>query len=304
LLLVLATLFWSGNFVLGRAVHEAITPLALSFWRWAVALLILLPFAWPHVRQQWPLLRRHPLSLLALGVLGVTNFNTFVYLGLQTTTATSAVLMVSTTPVLILALSRVLLGHPVSPCQASGVMLSLAGAALILAHGEPRALLELSLNRGDLWVLAAVLSWALYSVCLRWRPPGVHPLAFLAATVGTGLLLLLPLYLWDLGRGHGLTPCPAVLGAIAYVALFPSVLAYVFWNRAVAQLGPGRAGHFMHLMPVFGALLSRLLLGERLRAYHLAGIALIAAGIWLATLRRRAAAVGPDDPPSPGRGVR
>lgn len=282
LLVVLPPLFWSGNFVLGRALGGTIPPIALSFWRWALALLILLPFTLPRVRRQADLIRRHWGVLALLGVLGVTNFNTFVYIGLNTTTATSAVLLQSTTPVLIVALSFLLLGQRVHAWQAAGILLSLAGVAVIVLRGDAATLASLEVNRGDLWVLAAVVSWALYSVCLRWRPQGLDPLAFLTATVAAGLVPLVPLYLWDLGASGGFPLSAVTLGALGYVGLFPSVLAYVLWNRAVAELGANRTGQFMHLMPVFGTLLSMALLGEQMQAFHLAGIGLIAGGIWLA----------------------
>jgi drug/metabolite transporter (DMT)-like permease len=288
LLVSLAPLFWSGNFVMGRALHDQITPIALSFWRWTVALLVVLPFVLHRLRELAAAIRGHWAVLSLLGVLGVTNFNTFVYIGLQTTTATNAVLLVSTTPVLILALSLFFFGIKVGPLQGFGVLLSLAGVGAIVTAGDLGALSSLQLNAGDLWIMAAVLSWALYSVGLRWRPEGLVPLVFLTATMVTGLVPLLPLYLWDLKRGTALALDGAVIGAVAYVAIFPSVLAYVFWNKGVAELGANHTGQFLHLMPVFGTLLSMLLLGERLAGFHLAGIALIASGILLAGGRQRA----------------
>jgi len=278
----LAPLFWSGNFILGRALNETIPPIALSFWRWTLALLIVLPLALPRLRGQWGLVGRHWAALAALAVLGVTNFNTFVYLGLQTTTATNAVLLVSITPVLIAVFSFVLLRQPIGAGQAGGILLSLAGVAVIVARGDLQALAALRLNGGDLWVLGAVASWALYSVCLRWRPVGLDPLAFLAVTMVLGLVPLLPLYLWELGLGIGFEVDAVSLGAIGYVALFPSILAYVIWNRAVAQLGANRTGQLLHLMPAFGSLLAMPLLGERMHGFHVAGICLIAVGIALA----------------------
>ena len=283
LLAALAPLFWSSNFILGRALNQTIPPIALSFWRWAVALLIVLPFALPRLRGRWGLVRRHWVVLSLLAVLGVTNFNTFVYVGLQTTTATNAVLLVSTTPVLIVLLSFLLLGQRVSPRQGAGIVLSLAGVAVIIARGDLAALAALRLNGGDLWVLGAVASWALYSVCPRWRPAGLDPLAFLAMTIAIGLLPLLPLYRWELRQGLNFEVDAISLGAIGYVALFPSVLAYVLWNRAVAELGANRTGQFLHLMPAFGAVLAMPVLGERMHGFHLTGIGLIAAGIALAT---------------------
>jgi drug/metabolite transporter (DMT)-like permease len=158
LLAALAPLFWSGNFILGRALNQTIPPIALSFWRWAAALLIVLPFALPRLRSQWGLVRRHWVVLSLLAVLGVTNFNTFVYLGLQTTTATNAVLLVSRTPVLMVFLSFLLLRQRVSPRQGAGILLSPAGVAVIVARGDLQALAALRLNGGDLWVLGAVAS--------------------------------------------------------------------------------------------------------------------------------------------------
>lgn len=288
LLLVLTTLFWSGNFVLGRAVHTVFTPFSLSFWRWAMALVVLLPWVWSSLREQVPLLRRYWLILLLLSVLGVVNFNTFVYIGLQTTTATNALIMLSVTPVLIVGLSFVLLRQTVTLWQIVGIVVSLLGVLIIISRGDTKALLAREVNSGDLWVLAAVGSWALYSVCLRWRPVDLKPLNFQATTILLGMLILTPLYGWDLAQGRTIAINPATVGTILYLALFPSILAYIFWNRAVAELGANRTGQFLHLMPAFGAVLSILFLGERLYNFHFVGIALIALGIWLATLLKRA----------------
>ncbi len=287
LLLVLTTLFWSGNFVLGRAVHTVFTPFTLSFWRWAVALAILLPFAWTALREQGPLIRRHGPILLLLSILGVVNFNTFVYIGLQSTTATNAVIMLSVTPVLIVALSFLLLRQTVTGWQALGIGVSLAGVLVIVGRGELQSLLARRFDPGDLWVLAAVTSWALYSVCLRWRPAGLQPLNFQAATMLIGMVILTPLYGWDLAQGRTVAINATTMGSILYLALFPSILAYIFWNRAVAELGANRTGQFLHLMPAFGAVLSMIFLGERLYGFHAAGIALIALGIYLATIYGR-----------------
>ena len=287
LLLVLTTLFWSGNFVLGRAVHAVFAPFPLSFWRWSVALVVLLPFVWSSLRAQRPLLRRHWPILFLLSVLGVVNFNTFVYLGLQSTTATNAVIMLSVTPVLIVGLSFLLLRQTVTGWQALGIGVSLAGVLVIVGRGEWQSLLARQFNPGDLWILAAVLSWALYSVCLRWRPAELEPLNFQAATMLLGMIVLAPLYGWDLAHGRTFAITGATVVSIAYLALFPSILAYIFWNRAVAELGANRTGQVLHLMPAFGAILSMIFLGERLYGFHGAGIALIALGIWLATVYRR-----------------
>ncbi|MBK1722942.1 DMT family transporter [Thiocystis violacea] len=282
---LLPPLFWAGNVVLGRALHAELPPLALAFWRWLLALMILLPFAARTLRGQWPILRRSWPILSLLALLGVSGYNTFLYVGLQTTTATNAVLLTSTIPVLILGLSFLMLRQGIGRSHVLGILLSLLGVVVIMTQGATARLFHLVLAPGDLWILAAAAMWALYSVCLRWRPPDLSPLAFLAAIMILGLIPLLPLYLWELSQGRRLDPDLLNLAAIGYVALFPSVIAYIAWNRAVAVLGANRTGLFIHLIPVFGALLAMLLLGERLFWFHALGSGLIVAGIWL-TARR------------------
>jgi drug/metabolite transporter (DMT)-like permease len=286
LLLVLTPLFWAGNFVLGRAVKASIPPIGLAFWRWAIALLVLLPFALPHLRAQWPLVRANWKALAVFAVLGVTCFNTFVYIGLHFTTATNALLVNSIIPVLIVVLSRMLIRTPITRRQAAGIALSLAGVISIICRADLNLLLSLQLNKGDLWVLLAVGCWAFYTVHLRHRPAGLHPLTFLSAIFAIGLMVLAPFYAWEIGQGGRVGTDPATCVSILYVALFPSILAFIFWNQAVGEVGPTKAGLFIHLMPVFGTLLSIIFLGESLHLFHLAGIGLIFSGIYLTTVTR------------------
>ena len=285
LLLVLTTLFWSGNFVLGRAVHSSIPPISLVYWRWAGALLILLPFSWRHLKAQLPLLRVHWISLCMFGFLGVSCFNTFIYIALQSTTATNAVLINSIIPVLIVLLSWIFGGICITWRQASGMAVSFAGVISIVCRADFGQLLSMEINSGDIWVLLAVFSWALYTVLLRKRPANLHPLSFLTAIIIAGLVILTPLYAWELSQGRLIVATPAAFFSLLYVALFPSVLAFIFWNQAVAQVGSNKAGLFLHLMPVFGTILSIILLGELFHLYQLAGIGLIFTGIYLTTVR-------------------
>lgn len=283
LLAVLPPLFWSSNFVLARALHQDIPPIALSFWRWVGALVILLPFTWHRLWQHRDALRRHWVVLSLLALLGITNYNTFAYLGLQHTTATNGVLLGSATPVLIIATSFLLLGTRVRPRQLAGILLSLLGVVAIATEGSLDKLAALTPNRGDLWILLAAVDWAVYSVCLRWRPADLAPDVFLTAQVALGLVPLAGLYAWEVATGQGFIPNATNVAAIGYIAIFPSVIAYLAWNRAIDGLGPNRTGHYMHLMPGFGVLLAFVLLGERLEAFHLLGALLIAGGIVLAT---------------------
>jgi drug/metabolite transporter (DMT)-like permease len=277
--LTLCALFWAGNFVLGRAMHEAIPPIGLAFWRWSVASLLVLPFVWQPLVRQAALLRRHFGRMLVLALLGVTGFNTLVYLGLQTTTATNSVLIQSTMPVQILLFNWLLFGTSIGVRPAFSVLLSMCGVAVIIGAGNPLAPLGGQWVAGDLWILAAAAVWALYSVLLRWRPADLDPRAFLGFTLLSGWLLLTPLYWLEGALGRSMMWNPEVAMTIAYVAIFPSALAYFFWNRGVAAVGANRAGHFVHLMPLFGALLAMVFLDEVLGWQHVAGAGLIAMGI-------------------------
>ncbi len=293
LLLTLTALFWSGNFVLARAVHAEIPPLALSFWRWLLALLILLPLAGPRLWRQWPIARAAWRPLLLLAAFGVAAFNSFVYLGLQHTTATNAVLLQSAIPVLIIALSWLFLGQRLAALQFLGLLVSLLGVGVIVFHGDLQRLQLLGFNRGDLLVMAAVISWAVYSVLLRYRPAELSALAFLLAIVALGVLLISPFYLWELAAGKGFALTLPNLLSVGYVGIFPSVLAYIFWNYGVDRVGASKAGLFIHLMPVFGILLSVVFLGERIRFFHFVGIVLIFLGIyWVQRARAKVPGLG------------
>ena len=230
---------------------------------------------WPHFRAQWPLLKKGWKPVLILGVLGVGGYNTFAYIALQYTSATNAVLLNSFIPIVTIAISWGFLGKHLSRPQAIGVFTSLCGVLTIVARGDVSVLAHLNLNVGDAWMLLAVLVWAIYTVGLAWRPAGVHPMLMLAAMTAVGLAALLPAYLWEMALGRHINVYP---GSLAALAIF---LGYIFYNRGVAEVGASKGSLFIHLMPVFGTLLSAVLLGEIPLWYHYLGIALIFAGIWL-----------------------
>lgn len=286
LLLTLTALFWSGNMVVGRGVHEAVPPFALAFWRWVIALACVAPLALPHLRSQWPLVRKHWKALVVLGLLGVGGFNTLVYIGLHSTTATNAAILNSVIPIMTIALAFAVLGRKLGRMEAVGVAVSLAGVGMIVARGDVGTLLALTLNRGDLWLLAAVTVWGLYTVGLNWRPP-IHPMLLFAACAAVGLIALTPFYLWELANGQRIAMSGPALMAIVYVGIFPGFLGHVFYNAGVAAVGPNQGSLFIHLMPVFGTLLAATFLGERPYWFHFAGMALILSGIWLTTRYRR-----------------
>ena len=285
LLLTLTALFWSGNMVLGRGIRADVPPMALAFWRWAIAFALVLPLALPHFKEQWPLLKKGWKPVVILGLIGVGGYNTFAYIALQYTSATNAVLLNSFIPVATIAISWAFLGKHLKRLEGLGVVISMCGALTIVARGDFNVLLHLNLNVGDAWMLLAVAVWAVYTVGLAWRPSGVHPMLMLAAMTAVGLAALLPAYLWEMAQGRQINVYLGSLASLAYVGIFPSFLGYIFYNRGVGEVGASKASLFIHLMPVFAGILSTLLLGERPAWYHYAGMALVLGGIVL-TMRR------------------
>lgn len=284
LLLMLANLFWAGNWIVGRGFRGQVPPLALSFWRWAIALVAILPLAWPYLRRDWPRLAASWRWLALFGFLGTATYNALAYIGLQYTTATNGLLLNSFIPIAIVALGWAFLGKRLRPIDALGIGVSLLGVVTIIARGDTGVLAGLHLNVGDLWILVSVLAWAIYTLMLPHRPE-VHPMTFLAAIAIFGLIELAPAYAWELASGRHMTLTLTGLAAVAYTGIFPAFLGFVFWNRGVAEVGPAKAGLFIHLMPAFGILLSIAFLGERPEPYHFVGIGLIFCGIWLNTRR-------------------
>jgi drug/metabolite transporter (DMT)-like permease len=283
-LLVLSNLFWAGNIVLGRGVVGMVPPIALAYWRWTGAFVIAFGFAWPHLKRDAPILLRHWRMLLLLSATGIATYNTMSYIGLTGTTALNVLLLQSAGPLIIIVWAFVLFGDRPTLRQTTGVLISLAGVATIAAHGSLDSLLQLKLNRGDVWILVAMVIYGVYAAMFR-RRPAAHPLSFLVATMGIGSLMILPFYLWETAQGGKiLGGLPAWL-ALAYIAVFPSFIAYLFFNRGIELIGAGRAGQSWHLMPVFGSILAVLFLGETFYVYHAIGISMIGAGILLASIQ-------------------
>lgn len=289
LLLSLASFLWAFNWIIGRAMVGHVTPVALTFARWTVAFAAMLPFAWPQLRAHAGTLRKHWRRIAWLAFWGTGIQNVFGYVGLQYTTATNGVMLNSAIPVMIIVTGWLVYGDTITRLQSVGVAVSLAGVLAILTRGDVEVLLSLSLNRGDLIVLGGLVFWAVYSVILRTKPPGLPGLALLAACSGFGVLFLAPLAAFEaLFLGGHIEVAPATVAAILYIGVFPSFVGYISWNRGVAEVGANVAGIFLHLMPAFGALLAWLFLDERIHAYHIAGIGLVLAGIALSARGERA----------------
>jgi drug/metabolite transporter (DMT)-like permease len=283
LMAALPPLFWSGNFLVARIMHDQIPPIQMSLWRWAFAFIILVPFAAPAFNKHRACLRNELPFLIILGGVGITAFNCFIYAALHDTTVVNAALINTLMPVFTFVLAALILRETLGLKQMLGVGVALMGAALIIIRGDLKGIAQLALNPGDLLVVAGLAFWALYTVLIRWRPTDLPILLFLTVTIGFGIIIHLPFVAWEIRVAGTFTPNAASLAALAYFALFPSVLAYIFWNKAVATLGPGRTGMFIYLMPVFSSVLGIAVLGEAFHLYHGAGIALIFVGIALVT---------------------
>ncbi|MBF0289228.1 MAG: EamA family transporter [SAR324 cluster bacterium] len=280
LLLTLTPLFWSGNIVLARGINEIIPPIGLAFWRWTLALIFLLPFTWKHAKQDWKVALGSWKILTVISIFGISCFNTMLYKAAHTTTAINIALMQSTMPAVIILFSLLLFKEKISKIQMIGVSICMLGAFSIILHGNWKTLMELSFVEGDIWMAVAVVFYALYSTLLHKRPE-IHGLSVLTFTFAIGISLLLPFYLWELSYSDPIELSWQVVSSILYVAVFPSIVSYLFWNRSIQLVGANRAGLFINLIPVFASILAVLLLGESLYVYHFAGMILIGCGMFL-----------------------
>jgi drug/metabolite transporter (DMT)-like permease len=285
LLLTLTSLFWAGNSVIGRFAAGHITPITLSFLRWGFAFLIVLPFAWRHMMRDWPVIRGNLGLMTLLSLTGVSAFNTLQYTGLEYTTALNVLLLQSAGP-LFIAIWSLLFGIRLSWAQAGGLTVSLIGVLVILLKGDFSTLASVSLNKGDLIFLLALAIFGLYSVMIRKRP-AIHALSFLGFTFGCGVLFMTPLIAWELIEQPLPAFTPANVMTVAYVAIFPSILAYLCFNRGVAIIGANRAAPFFHLIPVFGAAMAILFLGEQLHLFHVIGFLLVLSGVIVASRQQK-----------------
>ncbi len=281
ILLTLTPLFWAGNAIIGRAAAGQIPPMTLSLLRWGLAFLIVLPFGWRHLRSDWPAIRAQTGLMLALSISGIGMFNTLQYWALQYTTALNVLLMQSALPLCVALWSFALLGIRLSWPQGIGIGVSLLGVMTILLQGNLVSLAAIALNKGDAAFALALVIFGFYSA-MQSKRPHMHALSFLLFTFGVGALFILPFALWEIVHHQMMRVTPATLASIVYVAVFPSILAYLCFNRGVALIGGNRAAPFFHLIPLFGSALAIGLLGERPHWFHAVGYALVLCGIVVA----------------------
>ena len=287
--LTLAVLFWSGNFVFGRMVSTEIKAIQLSFFRWFFVFLILLPYLIYRYEHIIKIFKKEYLILLIFGTIGIAGFNTFLYIGLKTTTATNGLLINSSIPIMIIVLSSIILKTTITKIQALGIVLSTLGVIFLILKGSLENIITLEFTYGDLWILLACLNWALYTVLLKYKPKELNAFDFLSVTVFIGIIILSIVYFsFGFSLEFSSFRNTKVLYSIIYIVVFPSILSFYFWNTAIIEIGASKAGQFTHLMPIFGAILAYLFLGERLEIYHLFGILFIGLGIYLSIFLKKA----------------
>jgi drug/metabolite transporter (DMT)-like permease len=284
LMLSLMSLFWAGNIVLGRYVAGHVPPFTLTFCRWAGTCLVLAPFAWPYLMREWPVIRKNLPLLLLLAFTGFAFNNALSYWGLQHTQALNALLIQSSGPLFVALWSLVLFGVRLSWMQAAGILVSLLGVLVIILRGDLAALAAIRVNAGDISFAAALFVFGLYSALMPKRPR-INPLSLIAFTTGCGALMLIPLVGWEVSIGETLTFDTLTVLTLIFVVIFPSTLAYLFFNRGIELIGPNRAAPFFHLVPVFGSVMAIVLLGEKPELFHLVGYVLVLAGIFTASRR-------------------
>jgi drug/metabolite transporter (DMT)-like permease len=287
LALTLAALFWSGSFVVGRALRDDVNPVALTFFRWLISLLVFAPFVWREIASHAHVAFREWRLIAGLGATGIALFHPLVYLALQHTPATNALLTFSLSPVVILLGASLAGWKRPTAWESTGVLLSMAGAAILITRGDLGVLRSTGFNTGDLWMLVAVAVWAGYSLLLRRRPADLPQMVTLVFSIAVALPMLLPFMLVAASGNQLHLSFPVLIGTF-YIAIFGSVIGFLFWSYGVTDIGPARAGQFVHLMPVFGAALAFVFLGEPLSLPQVLGAGFVLFGIVLIETMREA----------------
>jgi drug/metabolite transporter (DMT)-like permease len=257
----------------------------LSFLRWSLAFLLILPFAWKHLRRDWAAIRGRLGTMVVLSVTGISAFNTLQYWALEHTQALNTLLLQSAAPLFVAGWSLVLLGVRLTLAQAGGIALSLSGVLVILLHGDLTTLGNIEFNKGDVIFMVALVIFGLYSV-LSLKRPDIHGLSFVGFTFGCGAVCLIPLFSWELLTRPVMQLDTTNLLTLFYVAVFPSTLAYLCFNRGVQLIGANRAAPFFHVVPVFGSVMAIVFLGEHPQLFHLIGFALVLTGVFVASRKQ------------------
>ncbi len=288
ILLILTTIFWSGNFIVGKAasIYE-IPPFSLNFYRWLFAFLILIPFTFRELIKKRGYIINNIIFFLVLGITSITIFNSIVYYSLYYTQVISGVLMISTIPVWIIFISSLLNIEKTNIFQIMGVILSLTGVLFIITKADLNLIKNLEFNKGDLTMIIAMFSWAIYSALLKKKKYEISQIALLEVVIICGLIFLIPIYFIEMSMGNLIKLEKPFILTLIYVVLFPGLASFFFWIKGIDLIGANRAGIFLHLMPIFGAIMAIIIFEERFMFYHFLGAIFIICGITLSNKKEK-----------------
>ena len=287
LILILTTIFWSGNFIVGKAASMyQIPPFSLNFYRWFFAGLILLPFTYKELIKKKKYIINNLGFFIVLGITSITIFNSIVYYSLYYTQVISGILMISTIPVWIIFISSILKIEKKNVFQIIGVILSLTGVIFIITKADLNLIKNLDFNKGDLSMVIAMFSWAIYSALLKSKKYEISQVSLLEVVIICGLFFLIPIYFIEMNMGNLIILGKPFYLILAYVVIFPGLASFFFWIKGISIIGANRAGIFLHLMPIMGAIMAMLIFDERFMFYHILGAIFIIAGITLSNKKK------------------
>ena len=286
-LAVLATIIWSGNFIIARGVIKQIPPVTLAFYRWLSATIIILPFAWKYFTAEIRIVKQRFWYFLLAAVTGVSMFNTFVYIaGHYSTAINMAILGTCSSPIMSVILARIFLKEKITSLRIIGMAVCVVGILLLLSKGHLENLLSFRFTKGDWWVLTAAFTFAIYNTSVKKKPREMNPTNFLFVIFLIGTIILVPFYLYELKEQGGIAMNSSNLGAIIYLGLGASVICFLIWNKAIVALGSGRTALFGNLIPVFSTIEAVLLLNEKITSVHIISFILVVSGLVIANLRK------------------
>ena len=285
-LLVMTALFWSGTTIVGRAATGEIPPFSLTFWRWLMAFVVFIPFGFRPFWAQRATYFGYWRRMVGFSFFGIVGFTISFFFGLQHTSAINGSLLQAAGPVIIVLTSLIVLRLGLSTGEIFGTVLAIIGSIVIVLHGDIAELGRLQFGLGDIFIVLSMLSWAIYTVALKWKPHGLDPLGFIFVLAGLSVPMILSFYLWELHQGQTFALSTINIGLILYSSIFASVIAYLFWNKSVDVVGPNVAGFSHYLIPVFGTIMSVIILGEIIETYHMIAMVLIFTGLYLTTRNR------------------
>lgn len=280
---LVATIVWSGNYIIARGVHDAISPVTFSFLRWLTAFTVIFPFSFRYFLKDYHIIKKNLRYMLITSFIGITLFNTLVYIAGHSTEAINLSLIAITTPVFIIIFSRIFFNERITSLNITGILLTLSGIIILICRGSLKVLLGISFSAGDIWMLAASVTFSIYSLLIRKKPDGIGTMSFLFATFGSGLIMIIPFLIYEISYNSTPEFSVKVAVSVLYAGVFASIAGFLLWNKAVSQIGASKSGIIYYSLPLFSTLWAILILGESVKLLHLVSAVLIISGIVIAT---------------------